>query len=185
MVSFLENCYFAEDSPETSWHERHFQRVWRRHSIMQRAVSTGYAHSVCIVWNNILLHCDDVEDHRPCFLVRLPWFLAFTVPLWIGHYPCSPILCSSLCTTLFAVIPCMIVNTTLTSRGPCQKDKSVALSWSCPSLLMVWRSRKGIVMLMEAFLLSHPAVFFILGIVELLYGIAILLRVGACFFCYE
>lgn len=40
-------------------------------------------------------------------------------------------------------------------------------------------------MLMEAFLLSHPAVFFILGIVELLYGIAILLRVGACFFCYE
>ena len=34
-------------------------------------------------------------------------------------------------------------------------------------------------MLLEAFLSSHPIVFFIIGIVELLYGLAILLRVNA------
>jgi hypothetical protein len=33
-------------------------------------------------------------------------------------------------------------------------------------------------MLLEAFLSFHPIVFFIIGIVELLYGLAILLRVN-------
>ncbi|KAK8795265.1 hypothetical protein WA538_004783 [Blastocystis sp. DL] len=37
---------------------------------------------------------------------------------------------------------------------------------------------KGITMLLEAFLSFHPIVFFIIGIVELLYGLAILLRSG-------
>ena len=133
VLSFLPNCSFAEDIHKASWYERHFPRVWRRHAILQRAMSAGYNHPIHVIWNYLLLHCYDVEDHRSRCLFRFPLFIALSVPLWIRHYSSSSLLCSSLCTTLFAIIPCMLAKLMLTPRDPCQKDKSAGASWSCPS----------------------------------------------------